>query len=213
MKELVPNIYQATTMLKAGPVKVSSAMHVIKAGEEVILIDPFTLPGAETEALERLGKPTLILITTTWHTRDAESYRKRYGAKILANRAAVPKLGIAVDDAFGDGETLLAGLTTIEMPGTATGETIFRREQGGGTLIAGDALMNFPPGERGLIMRLIGFHENLGTMPKLFMKDKKLAAESYQKLLDYDFDHILVSHGSPILSRAKKKLRVALEKS
>ena len=212
MKELLPNIYQATTALKVGPTKIPGAMHLIKTDEEVLLIDPFVLPDPEAQALEALGKPTLILITGAWHVRDAEFYRKRYGASILASREAVPKLGIAVDDAFGDGETLPGGLTTIGMPGTMIGETIFRQEREGGVLIVGDALMNLSLGERALIMRLLGFRSNLGTMPKLFMKDKKHAAESYQKLLDYDFDHLLVSHGSPILSGAKEQLRMALKK-
>ena len=211
MKELLPNIYQATTKIKVGPLKVPSAMHVIKTGEEVVLIDPFTLPESENETLEALGKPTFIFIAGISHVRDAEAYRERYDVKILANREAVPKLGIAVDDAFGDGETLPGSLITIEMSGTAPGETIFKHNQGKGILIVGDALMNFGPAERGLFMRLIGFPVGLGTMPKPFMKDKKIAAESYQKLLNHDFDQILVSHGAPILSRAKEQLQIALQ--
>ena len=212
MKELLPNLYQAAKMANVGPLKVPSAMHIVKAGEETVLIDPFVLSESEAEALDVLGKPAFILITGTWHLRDAEAYGKRYGAKILANREAVPKLVIAVDDAFGDGETLPGGLTAITMFGTTPGETVFQHNPEAGTLITGDALMNFQPGERGLLMRLIGFPEGLDTMPKLFMKDKKLAAESYQKLLDYDFDQILVSHGAPILSGAKEMLRIILEK-
>ena len=118
MEELIP-IYRATTRINvAGPFRIPGTMYVIKEGDEVVVIDPFLLPESETEELEKLGKPTLILIAGELHVRDAEAYRKRYGAKILANREAVPKLGIAVDDVFGDGETLPGGLTTIGMPGT-----------------------------------------------------------------------------------------------
>lgn len=216
MKEIIP-IYRATTRINvAGPFRIPSAMYVIKDGEDVVLIDPFTLPESETKELEALGVPTLILITGRLHVRDADAYRKRYGAKILANREAVPELGIGVDDAFGDGETLPGGLTTIEMPGTIPGETILRREQGKGVLIVGDALWNLRLSECGLIlglfMRLLGWPEGFGAMPKLLMANDKLATESYQKLLDYDFDQILVSHGQPILRDAKEMLRVALEK-
>ena len=226
MKELLPNIYQATTRIKiVGPFKALAAMHLIKSDEEIILIDPFELPESETATLEALGTPTLILIAGIFHVRDAEAYRKRYGAKILANREAISKLGIAVDDAFGDGETLPGGLTTIEMPGTIRGETIFLisergdkrsprseiNDQASGTLIIGDALLNLQPGERSLFQRLVGAPENLSPMTKLFIKDKKLAAESYRKLLDHDFDRILVSHGPPILSGAKEQLEMALD--
>ena len=208
MKELFPDIYQITTRLTA--LKVPSAMHIVKAEGDVTLIDPFVLSGSETEELEALGNPTYILVTEANHVRDAEEYRNRYGAKVLANRAAVPKLGIPVDEAFGDDETLPGGLKSIEIPGASIGETIFRYNQGGGTLIVGDAIMNLQPGDRGLIMRLVGFPEGLGLMPKLVMTDKKRAAESYRNLLNHDFDRILVSHGSPVLNDGKKQLEDAI---
>ena len=208
MKELLPNIYQATTKLT--PLKLTSAMHIIKAEDEIVLIDPFALPESQTQELEVLGTPTYILIAGENHVRDSEDYRKRYSAKILANREGIPKFGIAVDDAFGDGETLPGKLTTIGMPGTTTGETIFWHERG--VLIVGDALMNLQPRQRGLLTRLLGFPEGLGTMHKWVMKDKKLAAQSYRKLLNHDFDQIFVSHGSPILSGAKEMLRAVIEK-
>jgi len=215
MEEL-SSIYRAETQIQiAGPLKIPGGMYAIKEGEEVVLIDPFELPQSEKKALEALGKPALILISGWLHVRDAEAYRKRYGARILANRQAAPKIEIAVDDTFGDGERLPGGLTTIEMPGTLPGETIFWREEGKGALIVGDALWNLHLSECGLLlgtfMRLVGWPEGFGTMPKLFMADEKRAAESFQKLLDYDFDQILVSHGQPVRSGAKGLLRVVIE--
>lgn len=208
MKELLSNIYQATTQLT--PLKIVSAMHIVKAGEEVVLIDPFALPESETQELEALGTPTHILIAGANHVRDSEAYRERYSAKILAHPEAVPKLGIAVDGTFGDGETVPGGLTTIEMPGCSAGETILLCEQDGGTLIVADALMNFQPNQRGLIMRIFGFPNGLGIMPKIAMRDKQRAPASYQKLLNYEFEQIFVSHGEPILSGAKEMLRTVI---
>ena len=40
MKELLPGIYQATTMLKAGPVKVTSAMYIVTGGDEIVEAAP-----------------------------------------------------------------------------------------------------------------------------------------------------------------------------
>ena len=213
MQELIPNVYHATTLLKLGPIKFLAAMYAIKAESEVVLINPFELDGSETEALETIGKPTHILIDGITHERDSDAYRKRYGAKILVHREAVPKLGLGVDDAFGDGDTLPAGLTAIGMPGTRPGETIFLRRQASGTLIAGDALFNLRPNERPFIMRLFGCPVNLGVMPKFAIKDKVVARQSYQRLLEYDFDQILVSHGHPILSGAKAMLSTVLGNS
>ena len=203
-----------------GPIpgtKLPGAMHAIKDGEEVILIDPFLVSKSETEFLEKeIGKPTLILITVETHVRDTEAYRKRYGARILANREAVSVLDIAVDDVFDDGDKLPGGLTAIGMPGMLLGETIFLREGEKPALIVGDALFNFQASDLGLfpgiLMIPLGWPIGLGIMPRLFMRNQKLADESYQKLLDHDFDQILVSHGRPILKEAKEKLQAVLEK-
>jgi glyoxylase-like metal-dependent hydrolase (beta-lactamase superfamily II) len=212
VETLLPNIYQFVTKIKiVGPFRATASMHLIKSGDDVVLIDPFNLPESETAALESIGKPTVILIAGIFHDRDAEAYRKRYGAKILAHREATPKLSMTLDETFGDGETLPGGLTAIEMTGTIQGETIFWHDQG--TLIAGDALLNIQPGERSFFQRMVGSPENLSPMTKLFIKDKKRAAASYQKLLEHDFDQILVSHGKPVLNDAKAELQAAVEKA
>jgi hypothetical protein len=223
MEELFPNIYRVETIIKVAPLigGMRSAMHVIKSGDELVLMDPFSLHGSEAESLEQLGKPTTILIANTSHVRDAEQYRKRYGAKILANRAAVRELGVPVDEAFGDGDRLPGDLTAIDISVAGRGETIFRYEGGKERklslwdnffcgLITGDALFNLQKADLTWLTRLVGFRQDLRTMPKLMMKDKKRTMEVYHKLLDHSFDWISVSHGAPILSQAKNLLQKAL---
>ena len=215
MSELFP-IYRNVGKIKTvGPLKVPGAMFCIKEGKEVVLIDPFLLPNSEIGELETLGTPTHIFISGAFHVRDAEAYRKRYGCKILINHEAATEVDIKVDDTFGDGETVPGGLTTIGMPGTMLGETIFRRDEGKGTLIIGDAFWNLQLNECGLIlgtfMRFSGFPEGFGTMPRTSMTNERLAVESYQKLMNYDFEQILFSHGKPIQSTAKEKMRTVLE--
>ena len=55
MQELLPKIYQITTRLTG--LKVPSAMHIVKAGGDVILIDPFALSESEMEGFDALGNP------------------------------------------------------------------------------------------------------------------------------------------------------------
>jgi len=61
MKEILPNIYQATTTIKSGSLKVpaTSAMVIIKQEAQVILIDPFALPESETKVLESIRVPNV----------------------------------------------------------------------------------------------------------------------------------------------------------
>ena len=169
MTELIPNVYQIQQTLNLGLSKFPGAMQIIQNGEELILIDPLELDQPERDALEALGKPTLILIDGPNHERDSDAYRTRYGAKIMAHPDAVPKLNCNIDDTFQDGDTLPGNLTALLVPGTQPGETIFLRET---LLFVSDALMNFGPKDCGLIMRCLGFPNGLGPMPKLFMSDK-----------------------------------------
>lgn len=209
MIELLPGIYGATGLIRvAGPYRVKGSMFILRDGQDLVLMDPFLLSDQETREMEALGRPSVILIAGEMHVRDTGAYRKRYGARVLAHRDAMSRLDVAVDHFFEDGEALPAGLTAIGMPGTFRGETVFRRE--GGVLLSGDALFNIQPEDHGLMMKMLGFPRHLGAMPRLFMDNRKRADASYRRLLEHDFDKILVSHGAPILSDGKERLRAAL---
>lgn len=207
MQELLPRIHRATTLMKVGPIKFNAGMLAVTGDSALVLVDPFDLPGDETETLEALGTPTHIVVTADSHERDADAYRSRYGAQILVHRELAPKLGLQPDQTFEAGEALPGGLQAIGIPGTRSGETAVLVPDGDGSLLVGDTLMNIPASERGFLMRLIGFPAGLGKMPKMAIKDAKLAHQSYLALLDLDFDALLVSHGEPILTGAKEQLR------
>jgi len=68
----------------------------------------------------------------------------------------------------------------------------------GGTLIVGDALINF---------------ESYGFtfLPAKYCSNQKQMRRSLRKLLDYRAQRMLFAHGTPILSDASERLRGLLE--
>ncbi len=188
-----------------GPFRVPGSMHLIKTDDAVILIDPFYQ--ANLAEMEALGTPTHVVICGTNHVRDAAFYRKQYGAQICAHRDLMSKIEVGVDLFFQPGDTLLGLFQTIDMLGTFRGETALLYNLGDrNVLIVGDAFFNLQP-EDFIVpgMKLVGFRAELNTMPRAFIR--KRGFDSYRKILDHDFDALIVSHGAPILSGAKEQVR------
>ena len=62
----------------------------------------------------------------------------------------------------------------------------------GGTLIVGDALINFEP-------------HGFAFLPPKYCSNPKQMRRSLRKLLDYDFERMLFAHGTPILHGARAR--------
>ena len=212
LKEQMPGIYRAVGKVPMNSlVSMYAAMHVVKAEDALMLVDPCRLPESDLKTLEGLGAPTHVMVTNGNHERHAEFYRSRYNAKVMTNRKLMSKLKVGIDGFFEDGETLPGGLLAIEMPGLVAGETILLHPGGKGALVVGDAIFNYHREDFAAPMKLFNafgmLPEGLNPMPSFGMEDKAEAAKSYRRLLDFDFDAIFVSHGSPYLSGAKEKWR------
>jgi glyoxylase-like metal-dependent hydrolase (beta-lactamase superfamily II) len=91
-------------------------------------------------------------------------------------------------------------LLAIEIPGGPEGEAAIYDARDGGSLIVGDALINFEP---------YGF----AFLPKKYCMDEKQMHRSLRRLLDYDFERMLFAHGTPIMQSARKKLEQLLRDS
>jgi glyoxylase-like metal-dependent hydrolase (beta-lactamase superfamily II) len=96
------------------------------------------------------------------------------------------------------GSPFAPGLTAIPVDGAAVGEIAIHWEAESGTMVIGDALINFEP---------YGFT----FLPSKYCSNFKLMRASLRKLLDYSFERMLFSHGEPILSHARERLEALLE--
>jgi Metallo-beta-lactamase superfamily len=157
------------------------------------LIDPIELG---PEALTDLNRVAGIIVTNDNHRRAAAEFAKRFHVPIWT--AADIADGLTVATPVGRDSAVAPGLIAISVEGAASGEIAIYCEAEKGTMVMGDALINFEP---------YGFT----FLPSKYCSNFKLMRTSLRKLLNYSFERMLFSHGEPIVSNARERLETLLE--
>jgi glyoxylase-like metal-dependent hydrolase (beta-lactamase superfamily II) len=173
--------------------KVAFNSYAIRSAAGVVLVDPTKPEPTVLSALESLGEPVAIILTNAHHCRDAEWFRKKYSVQIYAHEKAAPDCDAKPDVPVMDGEKLPGGLKAIFLPGVSTSEMALYAKDGAGAMLIGDAILNTPG-------------KGLELLPDQFIEDKKLARQSLQKLLAYDFAALTFGHGDPLPVGGKQAL-------
>lgn len=166
----------------------------LAAGNELIVIDPIALPPAYQIDLESFGRVGRIVITNANHARDAATFAHSHSAPIFAP----PELGAELPHSHSLHDALAIGpLRVIRIEGAADGEFALYHPDDGGTLIIGDALINFDP-------------HGFTLLPRKYCSNQKQMIRSLHKFLDLDFARIFFAHGNPIMIRARERLESLL---
>jgi glyoxylase-like metal-dependent hydrolase (beta-lactamase superfamily II) len=164
------------------------------AGNELTVIDPIALPPAHQKELESLGPVVRIVITNANHARDAVAFAQSYSAPIFAP----PELRVEVPLSHNLHDDLAIGaLRVVRIEGAADSEFALYHPDNAGTLIVGDALINFDP-------------HGFTLLPRKYCTNQKQMIRSLRKLLDLDFARIFFAHGNPIMVRARERLESLL---
>ena len=161
------------------------------------LVDPIPLAADALGALRARGKTIGIFITNANHDRAAAEFARDFSVPTYAHHSLRETTEFAGAIAVNDGQTLAGGLTAIAIDGGAAGEMALHCFQDGGTMVMGDALINFEP-------------HGFGLLPSKYCLDRKLMRLSLGKLLDYSFERIFFAHGTLILSGARAKVEQLL---
>ena len=163
-----------------------------------ICIDPVEPTAEDTDTLVRDGVAWIVL-TNRNHSRAANQVRASTGARTIihaddADHARNQETDL--DDALVVGGTV-GPLEVVDASGKSPGEVaLFWRDRG--ILIVGDAVIGNPPGQCGLL-------------PERVMDDPARLRRNLRKLLDLDFDILLVGDGASIIRNAKARLRDLVE--
>jgi glyoxylase-like metal-dependent hydrolase (beta-lactamase superfamily II) len=200
MREILPGIFTWGSTYADRPWDLNG--YAIAFDRCTVLVDP-PAPGVEGWAGFDAMKPiTKIVLTNRDHVRDAGLFRTRYGAAVVAGANEVTQLApLAIDETVREGDLIAGALRVIDLPGKSPGEIglYFDPEhhgasrETGGILLLGDAIIGNPPGALGLI-------------PKPKLDDPSALKRSLRKLLNYDFDMVLLCDGQPVLSGGKLKV-------
>ncbi len=168
--------------------------HLVRDPGGNICIDPVEPTEDDMNALLREGVAWIIL-TNRNHSRAANRVRARTGARTLihaddADHARSQETEL--DDALEVGGTV-GPLEVVDASGKSPGEVaLLWRDRG--ILIVGDAIIGNPPGQCGLL-------------PERVMDGPARLRSNLRKLLDLDFDILLVGDGEPILQNGKARLK------
>jgi len=157
------------------------------------LIDPILL---QREALEQMigsGRIGGIVVTNSNHHRAAAQFAQLLSVAIFAHAHTFAGDQPSRLTTIADGEEICDQLRVIAIEGAAPGEIVLHYTANGGTLIVGDALINFEQ---------YGF----AFLPAKYCSDQREMRRSLRKLLNFEAERILFAHGTPILSRASQRL-------
>jgi hypothetical protein len=163
------------------------ASFAVAAGGKVVLLDPLAPPPAAREVWDRIeaAPPTAVVIMKPDHVRDVDLFVRWYGARALG-----PRLFFRTDipdtelEPIFPGDELPGGLRALH-DGRGMAETpVYAPEQR--ALLFADALT--APGGT-LRVWATPWHEQR-ALPYL------------RTLLELPFEHVLVSHGEPVHTRA-----------
>ena len=165
---------------------------------ERVLIDPI-LPAEGLAWFERTGTPEHVLLTNRHHDRDAWRLHEAFGCEVHCVRNGLHELeGRGPVAGFDFGDELPGGVVALEVGAICPDETALHI-----------------PAHRALacadgVVRWRG-HDALGFVPDWLMDDPEQTRAglraAYRRLLDLDWDVLLLAHGAPVTSGGKEALR------
>ncbi len=173
--------------------------YAISTEDGTVLIDPPD-PGEDGwETLDLLAPFAGVWVTNRNHSRAAAAFRDRYGLTVWAHEADADRLEAGADERVAGHTTIAGDIEIVPVPGKSPGEIAFHVPRSG-ALIVGDLVIGVPPGE-------------LSTYPDEVIDDKAELHRSAARLLEYEFDALLLCDGEPLPTRGKDKLREFVARS
>lgn len=163
----------------------------------VFLVDPIPLHPNHLALPFCRSKVAGIIVTNENHWRATSDFAAGFSVPVHLHSTLLEMAGTTPKSGLEDKGHISPGLTAIAIEGAPPGEIAVHHDGDGGTLVLGDALINFEP-------------HGFGLLPAKYCSDFKLMRRSLPRLLDYRFERILFAHGTPILHKARERLDTLL---
>jgi glyoxylase-like metal-dependent hydrolase (beta-lactamase superfamily II) len=197
MREIVPDVQ--TWSVFAPDKGYAFNGYAVGTEDGTVLIDPPEPADEGWQAIDLLEPFVGVWITNRNHSRAAATFRERYGVRVWAHEADAERLEAGADATVRGDERIAGDIQLIHVPGKSPGEIAFHLERSR-ALVVGDAVIGVPAGE-------------LSTYPDKVIDDSGQLLRSVARLLDYDFDALLLCDGQPVTSGGREKLREFVEQS
>ena len=161
------------------------------------LVDPIQLGSNGLLSLWARRKAAGIFVSNANHARATTEFAKTFSIPIYVHDELRGSPDFRQATGLQDGEVFSRGLTAVAIDGGPASEIALHYNNNGGTMIVGDALINFEP-------------HGFGLLPAKYCLDANLMRRSLGKLLDHAFERMLFAHGTPILSGARVRVEQLL---
>ena len=186
---------------------------VLECSEGTVLVDTGMgdevlgdIEGVLTSYNKGWSDVVAILITHRHgdHIRNLAKVKELTGAKVYAHKDEVPEIqdqtGVEVEG-LEDGSQLpfCGGIKLVHVPGHTRGNCSYYLPAKK-AMIAGDTIFGDEEG-------------NLIPPPERYCLDVDQATREIKRLLDYDYDALIYTHGKDVLELGKEKIRTLVEKT
>ncbi|MEG4318414.1 MULTISPECIES: DUF4336 domain-containing protein [unclassified Microcoleus] len=228
LREIDRDIWVAEHPLRYFGLSVGTRMTVIRlANRELVVISPIQVNDTIVSQLGELGTVSHIIAPNLYHYLFAANFKKLYpNAKFWAAPGlAAKKPDLSIDRTIqGEANSLWNGLEYIFFYGFKTvslrgfdllNECVFFHAASR-TLILTDTAFHFDesfPIITQFASRAIGGYKTLSPsiLERIATKDKEKVRESVKKVLGWDFERVIVAHGSIIETQGKQKFKEGYE--
>ena len=197
MREIVPDVQMWSVFMADKGYAFNGFAVATENG--TVVIDPPEPTDEGWGAVDMLEPFAGVWITNRNHSRAAATFRERYGTTVYVHEADADKLEAGADETVRGDERLPGDIQLIHVPGKSPGEIAFHLPRSN-ALIVGDVVIGVPAGE-------------LSTYPEKVIDDMEQLYRSAARLLDYEFDALLLCDGEPITTGGKQKLEEFVERA
>lgn len=228
LKKIDNNIWVTEQPFKYWGLDVGTRMTVVRLlTGELVVISPISIYENTVSQLNEIGRVGYIIAPNLYHHLFLMEFQKIYArAQIWVPLGFDLKLpNIAVDKVISDTSgnffeeidyLLVDGFKVLELSGAATLNEFVFFHRDSQTLIITDTAFNFDGKfnwKTQLAARLLGIYGKLRPSPleKLASQEKNQVMGSIKKILQWDFDRVILAHGSIVELDGKKLFKEGFE--
>ena len=217
LTRVADDVYLVRGSFKLAPgVAIGRTMAVVKHGDELTVLNSVRLSQAGEAELERIGRVAHVVKLSDHHGLDDPYYVRRFQAVFWSLPAATHP-GLERGMTLGP-EGPIPGAEVIVLGDTRSPEAAYRVPQGGGTLVACDALQNCVDTEGASFLgrvlgSALGFKGGM-IVPPMWKKTQGLAGETLRSglagLCAKPFENLVAGHGPALVGGAADQVRAAI---
>jgi len=221
LTELAPDLFVTERALRFGGLNIGTRMTVVRlAGGELFLHSPVSLDLELRRELEGVGKVRFVVAPNKMHHLFAGVYKEAWPDAELycAPGLEEKRADISWHTSLGDrapaawsgqlGQVLFEGFPVAN-------EVVFFHPPTR-TLVVTDLAFHIgeeSPALTRLGFRLLGAYKNFGptVMERILIRDRAAARASLERILAWDFERVIVAHGSVLAKGGREALRKGYE--